>query len=353
MQTPLTTRDSYHDLAISMLKGLAIVLVVMGHSEWPMWILKPIYMVHMPIFFFVSGYLLKERHFTGSLTFIKRRLRGLWFPFVLWSLVFTALHNVLCWCHLYPAGALYTLRETLERVPRIALMLTTDVDSDSILLALWFLKELLYASVISFFAIKAVNKFARHHTACLAGTTALFLVLAVALSFAPFTIPTVGPRTMLACAFYTAGHTWRKYGVTPKRPIAVSIAVLLAMVVVSELYPMNINSVGKKLFVYFIIISMSSAAAVTLSKVAAGRACRACRVLDYTGRHTLEILTFHYLAMKLVSLVKIAVYGLPLTMLETHDVVEWGSTLPWMLAYTLAGVGIPLLLCRIGLSRLR
>lgn len=80
MQTPLTTRDSYHDPAISMLKGLAIILVVMGHSEWPMWILKPIYMVHMPIFFFVSGYLLKERHFTGSLTFIKRRLGGFGSP---------------------------------------------------------------------------------------------------------------------------------------------------------------------------------------------------------------------------------------------------------------------------------
>lgn len=44
-------RDSVIDIA----KGIGIFLVVFGHVPLPMDLITPIYLFHMPLFFFLSG----------------------------------------------------------------------------------------------------------------------------------------------------------------------------------------------------------------------------------------------------------------------------------------------------------
>ena len=43
------------DITIDIAKGIGIFLVVLGHVPIPMWLATPIYMFHMPLFFFLSG----------------------------------------------------------------------------------------------------------------------------------------------------------------------------------------------------------------------------------------------------------------------------------------------------------
>lgn len=45
----------YRDTTVDVAKGLGIFLVVLGHVPIPMWLATPIYMFHMPLFFFLSG----------------------------------------------------------------------------------------------------------------------------------------------------------------------------------------------------------------------------------------------------------------------------------------------------------
>lgn len=49
----LNTRVEWVDVA----KGIGIILVVLGHNQSPDYIIKFIYSFHMPLFFFLSGYL--------------------------------------------------------------------------------------------------------------------------------------------------------------------------------------------------------------------------------------------------------------------------------------------------------
>ena len=49
--------DSKRNLTIDVMKGFLIALVVIGHSHWEFG--KIIYWFHMPVFFMISGYLLK------------------------------------------------------------------------------------------------------------------------------------------------------------------------------------------------------------------------------------------------------------------------------------------------------
>lgn len=46
---------SQRDITIDIAKGIGIFLVVLGHVPIPMWLATPIYIFHMPLFFFLSG----------------------------------------------------------------------------------------------------------------------------------------------------------------------------------------------------------------------------------------------------------------------------------------------------------
>lgn len=67
--------------------------------------------------------------------------------------------------------------------------------------------------------------------------------------------------------------------------------------------------------------------------------------LTYIGEHTLYIFIFHICAYKVVSLLKIWYYDLDIRQIGCHMVIHEYSQQDWFwVAYTIAGVGIPLAL---------
>lgn len=133
-----------HDSRISIAKAVCIILMIVGHSGTSTEIHHFIYLFHMPAFFFISGFLLKDKYFDTPFLFVKHRFKGLWWPFIKWSLIFLALHNLLAYLHFY--NNTYSLGEMAYKVVRIC----TLTGSEQLLGGYWFLKELLYASLLAF-----------------------------------------------------------------------------------------------------------------------------------------------------------------------------------------------------------
>ena len=67
------------DPVIDSMRGIGIVLMVLGHSGFPG--TDFIYLFHMALFFMLSGWLFSLRG--GPVHFIKRKAVTLWLPFVL------------------------------------------------------------------------------------------------------------------------------------------------------------------------------------------------------------------------------------------------------------------------------
>jgi hypothetical protein len=65
------------------------------------------------------------------------------------------------------------------------------------------------------------------------------------------------------------------------------------------------------------------------------------RFLDYVGRYTFNVLTWHFLSMKLVSLVIIYIYGLPIKQLSEFPVIESYAHEGWWMIYFIVGVSVP------------
>ncbi len=70
---------------INVLKALAILLVVSGHLEFSLLGMFTPYSFQLALFFFISGYLFKDKYLNEVSTFIQRRVKSLILPYYLYN----------------------------------------------------------------------------------------------------------------------------------------------------------------------------------------------------------------------------------------------------------------------------
>lgn len=70
---------------VNVLKALAILLVVSGHLEFSLLGMFTPYSFQLALFFFISGYLFKEKYLDDVVNFIEKRIKSLLLPYFLYS----------------------------------------------------------------------------------------------------------------------------------------------------------------------------------------------------------------------------------------------------------------------------
>ena len=78
-------KSTNRDLTWDAIKGIAILLMVVGHSGCPYYLRNFIYLFHMGLFYYASGHFLKVKGIEGFLPFLKKKIKGLYWPFVKWG----------------------------------------------------------------------------------------------------------------------------------------------------------------------------------------------------------------------------------------------------------------------------
>ena len=81
--------EKKRNIEIDIVKGLGIILMVMGHCNFPY--SKFIYLFHMSVFFIASGYLQKEEYsedIDGIKIFVWRKLKTLWLTYFIFNTIF-------------------------------------------------------------------------------------------------------------------------------------------------------------------------------------------------------------------------------------------------------------------------
>ncbi len=361
------------DTAISICKGLAIILMVVGHAEAPGLLSSFIYEFHMPLFFITAGYFFSVKYIHDEGTFVKRRLQGLYVPFVKWALFFLIIHN---W--MFDLGI---LNETYGNAsggvthpyswPRIMQNVWTIVFSmgayDEFLAgAFWFFRGLLVASILYLICYKlAATLFARwcawRHTDApspadnrrvalgIGVAVCLFLfLLASWKTYSGIKIVTLvqrGDRDIIGCFFFSVGFLLRFclkrlpqwWGLT---------AVYAAIVVIfAKFWPSAM--LVKESFSKFVTLLPPAFFGFLMTYNISSRIDRhdgwLKRFLIYAGDNTLCVFVFHILAFKVVSLIKIWYYDLDYLQIGCHMVIhEHSQEDCFWIIYSIVGVGLPL-----------
>lgn len=330
------------DASVSISKAIAIILMVMAHARCPQMIQVFINMFHMPLFLFMSGYCFKEEYLDGTALYIKRRIKNVYWPFVKWGVFFLVLHNVFFHLNIYSAeygfngsvSHLYTGKEFFTHFYRIVLCMS---DNEQLLGGYWFLKSLFVGSLLFFFTLKLVKK------PVLAGA-GLFLLPIVLIAF-DLKVPFfgIGYRECLAAFFIWSGYEYKHLNLNldQKWPmIPLGFVIVLAGTL---FWPGSMLTNKWFTLPHYMFSALAGTLMIKgIGNIVARSTSLSRRFLDYTGNHTLGILTWHMISLKIVSLIIIAVFALDIKRLSEFPVIEEFAYKGWWILYLIVGVAIPL-----------
>ncbi|MBR4728736.1 MAG: acyltransferase family protein [Prevotella sp.] len=356
------------DTTISIAKGIAIILMVIAHAEAPGWLCKFIFEFHMPLFFITAGFFFSTKYLHDEATFIKKRVKGLYIPFVKWAVFFLIIHN---W--MFDIGILnevygneqggvlhpYSAHQIQQNLWNI---FTAMGGYDAFLCgAFWFFRGLFVASILYLIIYKVVDSGISGLSGLSQKATPYLICLIMLLlcgwktweGLKVINLVQGGYRDMMGCFFFGIGFIFRQYvngyrQIMSRQYLAIPATLLFGLIVWLFSKHLTANMNWRSTFQQFLSLPVPAILGFLMT-YNISRWIDACkgwfkRFLVYTGDHTLNIFIFHIISYKVVSLIKIWYYGLDIRQIGCHMVIHDHSQEDsfWIL-YTIAGVGIPLL----------
>lgn len=323
----ITKNKGKRDQTWDIVKGIGIVLVVIGHSGCPTYLKHFIYLFHMGLFFFISGMFISTPNINNLWHFIKIRLKRLYIPFATAGIILVLLHNFL-----FSIGwniESYDLSQLIKKL--IGTLIFKDIEPQ--LLPLWFLKSLFFSSIIVYI-ILCINKIQIQ-----IGIIITLYTFGWICSYTHNHLFFSLERECVVSAVIYMGYLLKnkitilyKYGILCLCILLISapyIWIGLAVTDISFYSAFPLYSLIGIIGITFI--------AKTLIKTNIGS------IMAKLGLNSLEILIIHYPAMQILSQILVS------TGLQSHSVLWQTPTIDslkgtwWWIPYTLCGLGLSLI----------
>ena len=354
MNVVLSDNGRYSNTYVQNSKAIAILLMVLGHSNCSIpYVTQIIYMFHMPLFFFFSGFCFKKLYISDPKQFVWKRIKGIYWPYVKWSLVFLAFHNVFYTVNIYNAefgtgmGSSQKY-ETKDFIFKAYTIITHMNGHDQLLGGYWFLRALFFGSLFAFLLI-SLSSFVKKRYGVSEKASTVFLILVplfitMLINHVHLIVPFFhfGAQPTLASVFFIIGYVFKRYNV--HRLNKKHVLFGFAFVALGSFFWRSDTNLlyydNVKMIPFIITAVIGSWCVYSFNWASLGHNC--LLFLSFVGQHTLEILTWHFLCFKFVSLCIICIYGLSVTHLAEFPVMGNYASLGWWLAYFLLGVALPL-----------
>ena len=350
---------------ISIAKGIAIILMVIAHAEAPGWLCRFIFEFHMPLFFITAGYFFSLKYLNDEATFVKKRVKGLYWPFVKWAVFFLIIHNWMFDLRILnetfgnEAGGVTHPYSWHQMQQNLWTIVTAMAGYDAFLCgAFWFFRGLFVASILYLIIYKVALKLLPTR----AKTLTPYLICLIMLLLCGWktyeglriiNLVQGGYRDMMGCFFFGCGFIFRQlveeyHKATTRVYVSLPMTLVCAIVVFLFSKYLTANMNWRSTYTQFLSLPVPALLGFlmtyNISRWIDHTKGWVKKFLVYTGDHTLNIFIFHIISYKVVSLLKIWYYGLDPRQIGCHMVIHDYSQqdLFWIL-YTFAGVGIPLL----------
>lgn len=356
MNTPTEATSGARNHVISVCKGIAIILMVLGHTDAPYNILGFVYPFHMPLFFIAAGYFFSRRYLDNPWIFIRKRIKGLYLPFLKWSIFFLLLHNL--WFHLgilneeygnWSGGVThpYSLDDA---VLRLVLMFTGMAGYDEFMAgAFWFFRGLFLASIAFLLLYKLLDSRTRlgadMSVLVICAGMVLFTALHIGFGFRVSTVPNGAWRETWGVFFFGTGVLYRTYERRIVEHLGLTLLYMVVLCVAAACHFSGMNNTGRWRDLW--TLPLTGITGFLMVHHIAGCIDRHDNVLRrfliFVGDNTLYIFIFHIISFKVVSMMKIWWYGLDWGQIGCHMVIHYRNDDFFFIIYTIFGVGLPLL----------
>lgn len=325
---------------VSIAKAIGIVLVVIGHCVKGR-VGNFIYLFHMPLFFMITGYLFKDSSVRDLSTYIKRKIKSIYVPFVIWNALFLVFHNLFFYIGFYKDGVLglhridngYSLLKELLGVLTLTHM--EQVTAPTWYLRVLFIATLMYAVICVLFNH---NKKIRM---VLLGVTYIIPFVFYYAYHGHNSVIIYGILCTIAMFFIEVGRCYKEFETDKIYNNTGIIIAFILLVIMNEFGHINIVSIEFENPIFLFVASLLGLYMVMgISKALDKSSLRIKKYLIFIGDHTMIILVLHCFVFKLVNIIYM------ITMKDGDAIyqISNATSLFWTVIYVLTGVVVPLLL---------
>lgn len=322
------------DKTIDIIKCLGIILMVLGHSGFIF--TRWIYQFHMALFFIVAGYCFKEsysKNKEGLKALIISRIKSLYIPCLLFNSFIAIFHNLFVKSFII-TGEIYSFKTTIIHLAKCLLF----SGGESLSGAMWFLRTLFLSTIL--FGI--VHFMVKNNNILRIFIFTIFTYLGFTLSSLSFGKYFSFLSVMILLEL---GFIIRKkisfMNISKHKLALASIIGLLGTIIplffVDGAISLKSNSIVNP--IYFVFCSIMGFIFIYgIARII--KESKLSNIMVYIGNHTLPIVMFHYLAMKIVTLIGIVIYNDNIDKLANYPYAYTGWM--WCILYTVAGIVVPL-----------
>ena len=344
---------------IDVIKGLAIILVVLGHCGFPA--TDFIYLFHMAIFFIASGYCWNEANVKdvgGLKHYLYKKIKGLYLPYVIYNCVFELLYNLLIDLNIYTdnqafTGKIRTKTSFLQTINEVLSIFHFDPSSCHQLCgAAWFVIVLFYTTIIV-----AILFYLTYHLNSVIKNVIVFIVAVAALICSYYfmqneiSLKWYFTPTFPAIFLYIVGYFIRKISALyDNKIIAVGgqfagttifwgIISLLSLVWANKQGSISLGSNYYKNPLFLIVVSLMGWLLVSSCASIICKYNWGTKIFTTIGQNSIHILFLHFLSFKIINYIQVFLYHEDAYLVATFPTLHNNGI--WWVAYALVGVGIP------------
>jgi acyltransferase len=292
---------------VDTMKAIGIVLVVVGHSPGlNPFIKNVIYSFHMPLFFFISGLLVSEQKLSMS---YRENLSSLWkglgIPYLFFFLI-----SYLYWLPTHELAASAARHAGIRWWEPVMGVVIGNGDALFVNVVLWFFTCLFTTSLIFFWARKYFSA-----TFLLVAFNSMGLLFTLTYEPSWQRLPWGLDNAVVALAFYSTGHFFRRYqdAILEKTPKSMAMTLALFMVA-GVAYVAGINGevdlntllFGSHRYLFLINAYLGVLALFYFSISLPGNA-----VFQWLSKNTIIIFPIHLLMFGVFTGIGVVVFGMP------------------------------------------
>jgi acyltransferase len=264
-------------------KGIGILLVVMGHNTLPKGLEVWIFSFHMPLFFFLSGYVFNPSKYRAFSELLNKKAASLLIPYFFFSFI-----SFLYWLLFRNNIGDSSFNEPLK--PLFGIFYSVGADPWMIHNPpLWFLTCLFIVEILFFYILKNVQK----PLQILLILFAFSIIGYLESLFIPFRLPWSTDVALTAVVFFGLGYLFKLYNYETKLQAKLTIIIIALVTSISISLitedKVDMNNVQYGNYALFYIAALCGLTMVIfLSKILSKS-----KTLDYIGRNSLIIFAFH------------------------------------------------------------
>lgn len=197
--------NNVHFNEVNILKALAIMLVVSGHLEFSLLGMFPPYSFQLALFFFISGYLFKDKYLTNIAEFMNKRIKSLLVPYFWYNLFYLCVTLLIAKL----TGKLWGMPITFKNF-----FITPFLNGHQFDLScpLWFVTQLFMTMTVFLFLMRTLKKCKDNkifHLVFFTIIGCLAIPLSKLTAVTPFTLVVI--RTMMSLFFVYLGYFYAHY----------------------------------------------------------------------------------------------------------------------------------------------